>query len=40
MPETRKVFHEELDQLHADAVRLRFDDWFQIVNPRIESLFR
>ena len=22
MPETRKVFHEELDQLHADAVRL------------------
>ncbi|MGI8983310.1 MAG: phosphate signaling complex PhoU family protein, partial [Acidimicrobiales bacterium] len=22
MPETRKVFHEELDQLHTDAVRL------------------
>ncbi|HEX2047193.1 MAG TPA: phosphate signaling complex protein PhoU [Acidimicrobiales bacterium] len=22
MPETRKLFHEELDQLHADAVRL------------------
>lgn len=22
MPETRKVFHEELDQLHSDAVRL------------------
>lgn len=22
---------------HADAVRLRFDDWFQMVNPRIES---
>ncbi|MDQ3990345.1 MAG: phosphate transport system regulatory protein PhoU, partial [Actinomycetota bacterium] len=22
MPQTRKLFHEELDQLHADAVRL------------------
>jgi hypothetical protein len=22
---------------HEDAVRLRFDDWFGLVNPRVES---
>lgn len=22
---------------HCDAVRLRFDDWFQMVNPRVEA---
>jgi hypothetical protein len=23
---------------HRDAIRLRFEDWFELVNPRIELL--
>jgi Ala-tRNA(Pro) deacylase len=23
---------------HRDAIRMRFDDWFQLVRPRVESL--